>query len=286
MNELTTPVAHDLGGVAVPISAVCPPDEHLVAYGLGKLTGDGADTVSDHLAHCRTCVDRLAALSADSFAGKLRQDPSPSGTAPPGKSLSGLARSIPESAVVPAGELPPEFAAPPQYVDVRELGRGGMGVVYLATNRLMNRPEVLKVVGRGHLTRPGARERFLQEVPSAARLQHRNVVTAYAVTLVGESVVFAMEYVPGEDLAKVVKASGRLPVQHACYYVAQAAAGLRHAHDRGMVHRDIKPANLILARDGPKAVVKILDFGLAKVTSEQEQAPGLTREGQMMGTPD
>ena len=73
---------------------------------------------------------------------------------------------------------------------------------------------------------------------------------------------------------------------HACYFIYQAALGLQHAHERGMVHRDIKPANLIFAIEGKKGVVKVLDFGLAKVTSEGQADSGLTREGQMLGTPD
>ena len=95
-----------------------------------------------------------------------------------------------------------------------------------------------------------------------------------------------MEYVEGLDLAKMVKTKGPLPVAHACYFIHQAALGLQHAHQRGMVHRDIKPANLIVAREGNKPVVKVLDFGLAKVTSEGQADSGLTREGQMLGTPD
>ena len=102
----------------------------------------------------------------------------------------------------------------------------------------------------------------------------------------GESLVLAMEYVEGLDLAKMVKTKGPLPVANACNFIHQAALGLQHAHERGMVHRDIKPANLILARDGKKAIVKVLDFGLAKVTSEGQTDSGLTREGQMLGTPD
>ena len=95
-----------------------------------------------------------------------------------------------------------------------------------------------------------------------------------------------MEYVEGLDLARMVKTRGPLSIAHACNFVYQAAVGLQHAHERGMVHRDIKPANLILARDGKKAIVKVLDFGLAKVTSEGQTDSGLTREGQMLGTPD
>ena len=95
-----------------------------------------------------------------------------------------------------------------------------------------------------------------------------------------------MEYVEGLDLAKLVKAKGPLPVAHACNFVYQAALGFQHAHEQGMVHRDIKPGNLMLSREGKKAVVKVLDFGLAKVTSEGQADSGLTREGQMLGTPD
>jgi hypothetical protein len=95
-----------------------------------------------------------------------------------------------------------------------------------------------------------------------------------------------MEYVEGLDLAKMVKTKRPLPIAHACYFIHQAALGLQHAHERGMVHRDVKPANLIIASEGKKSVVKVLDFGLAKVTSEGQVDSGLTREGQMLGTPD
>jgi formylglycine-generating enzyme required for sulfatase activity len=150
----------------------------------------------------------------------------------------------------------------------------------------MGRPEVLKVVGGHLIDRPGVIDRFLREIRSAARLRHANIVTAYAARRIGESLVFAMEYVKGLDLARMVKVNGPLPVAHACNYVYQAALGLQHAHEHGMVHRDIKPANLILSHEGKKAVIKVLDFGLAKVTSEGNSDSGLTREGQMLGTPD
>src|SRR5262249_53957760 len=156
----------------------------------------------------------------------------------------------------------------------------------LAHNKLMGRPEVLKVVNKDLLERPGIAERFLREIQSAARLNHPNVVTAYSALQFGGSLAFAMEYVEGEDLYKVVKARGPLPVTHACYYAREAALGLQHAHDKGMVHRDIKPQNLILARQGKKHVVKVLDFGLAKVLRERSGDGSLTGTGMMMGTPD
>src|SRR5262249_10089049 len=160
--------------------------------------------------------------------------------------------------------VPPELTASGQYADIRELGRGGMGVVYLARNVMMNRLEVLKVVNQSILDFPGAADRFAREIRSAAKLLHPNVVAGYSAQQHGALLVLAMEYGEGEDLAKLVKRRGALPVANACYYVYQAALGLQHAHEKGMVHRDIKPSNLILTRDGKKPVVKILDFGLAK----------------------
>ena len=182
--------------------------------------------------------------------------------------------------------MPPGLSDHPDYEVIRELGRGGMGVVYLAHNRLMGRDEVLKVVSRHIMERPGVLARFLAEIRAVARLQHPNIVTAYSAFRLGESILFAMEYVQGLDLAKLVKTKGPLPVAHACYFVNQAAQGMQHAHEQGMVHRDIKPGNLMLSRKGDRSLVKILDFGLAKVTREVSDDGGLTNPGQALGTPD
>ena len=129
-------------------------------------------------------------------------------------------------------------------------------------------------------------DRFLREIRAVAKLRHPNIVTAYSATRLGESIVFAMEYVEGLDLSKMVKAKGPLPVAHACNFVYQAALGLQHAHEEGLVHRDIKPGNLMLSRKGDKATIKMLDFGLAKATREEKVDGGLTSEGQALGTPD
>jgi serine/threonine protein kinase len=182
--------------------------------------------------------------------------------------------------------MPPGLAEHPDYEIKRRLGRGGMGLVYLAENRLTGRAEVLKVVGQLIMERPGALERFLREIRAVAKLRHPNIVTAYYAARLSDSVVLAMEYVDGLDLAEVVKARGPLPVSDACDHVHQAALGLQHAHEHEMVHRDVKPSNLILTRQGDRDVVKVLDFGLAKVRSEQPTDGTLTYEGQMLGTPD
>ncbi len=160
-----------------------------------------------------------------------------------------------------------------------------MGVVYLVTNRPMQRREVLKVMNKSLAAQSDLRERFLRELRSAARLNHTNVATAYAPLQSGQVVGFTMEYVQGDDLDKVLrKAGGKLPVANACHYVHQAALGLQHAFEKGLVHRDIKPGNMLLAREGKKHIIKIVDFGLAKVRSEQGADENLTG-AQTFGTP-
>jgi len=270
-------------------AAVHPSDETLQSYGLGKLDDMLAEAVVRHLGECDACRRRVAEVTSDTFVGRLQDAQARPKTIPPaGSSLEGLSKLGGESRMPsppPADTLPPGLAEHPDYQVLRELGRGGMGVVYLAENRMMGRKEVLKVVSSHLLNRKGVLERFLREIRSAAQLNHPNIVTAYAATRVGESVVFSMQYVEGYDLAKLVDKSGPLSVPQACNFVCQAALGLQHAHEHGMVHRDIKPSNLMLARDGNKPVVKVLDFGLAKVTSEGTVDGGLTSEGQMLGTP-
>ena len=238
--------------MGVTTAAVHPSDQTLSAYGLGKLDDASAETVSKHLEDCDSCQRRVAELSSDEFLGRLqnaqvKSDKSAADWPPSGVSATEGARG-PVVPPPPVDTLPPELVDHPDYEIVRELGRGGMGVVYLARNKLMGRLEVLKVVGGQLVERPGVRDRFLREVQSAAKLQHKNIVAAYSAIRLGESIVLAMEFIDGEDLAKMVKSRGPLPVVHACYFIYQAALGLQHAHERGMVHRDIKPANLIFAR--------------------------------------
>src|SRR5207253_4186002 len=117
---------------------------------------------------------------------------------------------------------------------------------------------------------------------AAAALSHPNVVTAHDAEQAGDLHFLVMEYVEGEDLAALVERQGPLPVAEACEYARQAALGLQHAHEHGLVHRDLKPHNLMLT---PRGIVKILDFGLAKVMSEQRTTVGLTNVNALMGTP-
>ncbi len=292
-------------------AVTCPSAKMLANFGDGKLDSSHAEAVSLHLescADCRVTLEKLRRVferrapqqpGADQLGQfvpeetrtqDVRQaifDATPSAQAgPPVGSAPGASSGRPAGSS-PAGltSIPAELEQHPDYELLRELGRGGMGVVYLARNRMMDRLEVLKVLSQALLDRPGARERFQQEIRLAAKLGHPNIVAAYSVLRPGELLVFAMEFVDGQDLSQVVRQRGPLPVTNATFYVHQVALGLAHAHEMGMVHRDIKPTNLMLAIKNKKHVVKILDFGLAKATSEKAVDAGLTKSGQVLGTP-
>jgi serine/threonine protein kinase len=184
---------------------------------------------------------------------------------------------------VPVPDLPPELAGHPKFRVVRELGRGGMGVIYLAEHRVLDKPVALKVLNPDVLDNPQALARLLQEAKAAGALDHPNIARAHDADQAGDLHFLVMEFVEGVSLAQVLEQRGQLPVAHACHYVRQAALGLQHAFEKGMVHRDIKPHNLMLT---PKGVVKVLDFGLARVRDERKKvAPRLTRLESFMGTP-
>lgn len=183
-------------------------------------------------------------------------------------------------------QLPKDLADNSRYQIVKFLGEGGMGTLYLAEHRLMQRLIALKVIRCTGSANPDLTERFKREIRALASLSHRNIVTSYDAEHVGNSLVLAMEYVWGVDLRSLVRDAGPLPISMACAYARQVALGLNHAHERGIVHRDIKPPNLMLTFIEPspaspqakrtEAVIKILDFGLARF---------LVNNGQWIGTP-
>jgi serine/threonine-protein kinase len=152
------------------------------------------------------------------------------------------------------------------------LGEGGLSRVFKAHHGEYNWTVALKVIRPEVLTSQEGRQQFMLEMEAMARLDHPNIVQFCDVDQAGESYFFAMEYVEGIDLGRMVQHSGRLPVHLAADFIRQVALGLGHAHERNLVHRDIKPANLFLtnprnpdgtARD--EALIKILDWGLASV---------------------
>jgi serine/threonine-protein kinase len=193
------------------------------------------------------------------------------------------------------------------YVLLERLGEGGMGQVFKARHARLGRVVALKLVRKDRLASAEAVQRFRREIRAAAQLKHPNIVHAYDADEIDGTHFLVMEYVAGTDLARRMREDGSLPIAHACEYIRQAALGLQHAHERGMVHRDIKPANLLvtgspLVADGrqdgasssaldnlPPGTVKILDMGLALLAPLHAVSDGtstVTQEGTMMGTPD
>jgi serine/threonine protein kinase len=174
------------------------------------------------------------------------------------------------------------------YLLLEALDEGGMGEVFKALHRLMHRVVALKKIRPEHLPRPESVRRFLREMRALAQLSHPNIVIAHDADHVGDTYFLVMEYVAGTNLHKLVKQRGPLPVDRACDYVRQAALGLQHAHERGLVHRDIKPANLLLTSEGE--VVKVLDLGLALIGKGPDEAEATatatSAPGAVMGTPD
>jgi serine/threonine-protein kinase len=175
-----------------------------------------------------------------------------------------------------------------QYLLLERLGKGGMGRVYKARHRRLNRLVVLKLIRPDRASAHVGR-RFCREIQAVAQLNHPNVVRAFDADEVDGNLLLVMEYIEGSiDLAELVTKSGPLPVEWACDFIAQAALGLQHAFERGLVHRDIKPSNLLLAGGGPTGAgttIKILDLGLARVLDDADDDP-VTRVGIVLGTPD
>ncbi|MBX9626153.1 MAG: serine/threonine protein kinase, partial [Gemmataceae bacterium] len=145
------------------------------------------------------------------------------------------------------------------------IGAGGMGAVYLCEHTLMRRLVALKVLPVDKLSDPSNLERFHREARAVAALDHPNIVRAYDIDQHEKLHFLVMEFVDGNSLQDVVARHGPMDPVRAAHYVAQAALGLQHAHELGMVHRDVKPGNLLLDRAG---VIKILDMGLARFFSK------------------
>jgi serine/threonine-protein kinase len=163
------------------------------------------------------------------------------------------------------------------------LGTGGMSSVYLAEHMLMQRRVAIKVLPRHKVEDSSYLARFRREAQAVAALDHRNIVRAYDIDNDGNTHYIVMEYVHGRDLNTMVKNDGPLDYNTAAEYIRQAAEGLQHAHEAGLVHRDIKPANLLVDLRG---TVKILDMGLARFTDEQQSSLTRMHDENVLGTAD
>jgi serine/threonine protein kinase len=202
-----------------------------------------------------------------------------------------------------AAEIPLKLGG---YKVIKELGKGGMGAVYLARQLSLDRNVALKVIAPRWARDPTFLARFTREAYAAAQLVHHNIVQIYDLGEENDVNYFSMEYVDGQTLAELIQTAGAMPPEVAAGHILQAARGLKVAHDHGMIHRDIKPDNLMLSRHG---IVKVADLGLVKTScdpagehdsadaanppsgpgegagGEPEISPSLTQFNRAMGTP-
>jgi len=167
-----------------------------------------------------------------------------------------------------------------------ELGRGAMGVTYKAFDINLRCPVTLKVISERYLGDESARLRFLREARAAASVRHPNVASVFHLGRTGDSYFYAMEFVEGETLEKLIRCLSRLEVKLALEIANHVAAGLAAVHEQHLVHRDIKPTNIMVRlKEGGTVTAKIIDLGLAKTVDESASEAGISSPGAFAGTP-
>jgi len=247
-------------------------------------------------------VTRVAAAAKPSSA----VDPFPTMPPPPRGPTTGLTAqcvvcAAPAAIVVPASDskqtaVPPwpvcfscqvesqqQPQAFPNFRLIRELGRGGMGVVYLALNLEQGHVVALKTIIPENQAGPQDVERFLREARILQQLDHPHIVAFREMGEFCGQFYFGMDFVAGENAESLLKRDGPLPIGRAVHLVAQALEALHYAHQRGFVHRDVKPANLLVSRVDGQDFAKVLDFGLARAY-QLSRLSGLSVMGQVAGT--
>lgn len=296
----------------MPIEAH-PSREEILDYSTGRLDEQSSARIAEHLASCDTCRSILTAVDdrQDSLVARLRRVGPPDAYAREPECQAALAAAKarfdgswprgapPQPAADPSGlgqtetyDKAPLADGLPQLGDyqlLEKLGQGGMGAVYKARHVRLDRVVALKILPPERTRDQAAVARFAREMKAVGQLNHPNIVQAHDARDIDGITVLVMECVEGHDLSEVARLAGPLRIADACELVRQAAVGLQHAHEHGLVHRDVKPANLMLATSGQesgdrnqgsaeelpadprpqKAIVKILDLGLARLASER-----------------
>lgn len=274
----------------------CPSSDQLQQFLLGQLSATQSETIAAHLDTCQACEELLTAIESEqpAFSSDLRD----------GLRFHHLLKE-PEFQVLCAtvtssesteesySEVDTPSSSMRQLRDyrlVRKIGEGGMGTVYQAVHVHLGKAVALKILPQDKLRSSQTVQRFKREMRAVGKVNHPNIVSASDAGSVDGLHYLVMELVEGADLARIMKEHGVLSIANACEIVRQAALGLQHAHDHGLVHRDVKPSNLMLTINGD---IKVLDLGLAGLNNTTMEKSAnvvvssrLTSVGQIMGTLD
>ena len=269
----------------------CPTQQHLGQFVEGALPLVDHERVEAHIDDCNVCHDTFLAMDAVSetrlgnlLAANLR------GTNPGqlethhDEVLESMVQQAKQAWRQPIPTQPNRLQVGGtigNYVIHRSLGQGNMGQVVLASHKQMKREVALKFIAPELLASASARARFQREIEATAKLQHPNLVIAHDAGEVDGQHFLVMEYVQGLDLRSKVKESGALDVATAIQCTADAARGLHHAHEKGIVHRDVKPGNIMLGSDD---TAKVTDLGLARFSDSAPDSVEVSQTGVVIGT--
>lgn len=246
-----------------------PNRQQLADFVQGKLRPNHQAVMEKHLESCELCIDQLDSIKADTLENRLL-------------TVGTHFNQAPTSA---EEEIPAALLNHSRYEIIERIGSGGMGEVYRARQRSMDRLVAIKVLRPSLFSNDRAIARFHNEIKVAARLNHPNIVHSYDAEITNGLNILVMELVDGSKLSEVVFTKGPFSPMETCRIAIEVAEGLQYADSQGMIHRDIKPQNLMLMADG---TVKITDFGLAKLIhgNVDTNDASLTNEGEVFGTPD
>ena len=274
----------------------CPTKAQLRDYLEGSLGEADSELILAHVNECPICEDALAAIETaqDDVLNVLREGVRTEVLLqePEFEELRNTLRTGRDDTTPDLNDEEPleKSRRLRDYRLVKKIGEGGMGTVYQAVHVHLAKPVALKILPVDKLQSEQSVRRFRQEMRAVGRVNHPNVVSASDAGKIDGQHFLVMELVQGADLARIIRDQGSLSVADACEIVRQAATGLQHAHDNGLVHRDVKPSNVMLTVDGS---VKVLDLGLASLNNTSFEASanvvvkeGLTSVGQIMGTLD